>query len=190
MLVERQCFGPVAVLFVVGGEPVRKSFVDSSDGFALFAARQRRAALAGTVGNYERETRIGRSGPQRGFAAARMPDDADVAAVNVPIGSQIIERATGAPRPRRQRAPGIGRARFALFARRLEKRVDAVFKTIVFVVGIERARQKRRRAIARARSALRPAKTRFSRRASDRDWLRHDAKSTTSWAPVGAARWS
>ena len=62
----------LVVLFEIWAEPMRKGCVYSRDRFAEVATFQSSPAASRIVRNDDRESRVGRSGPQTCFSQSRM----------------------------------------------------------------------------------------------------------------------
>src|ERR1700733_3982504 len=80
-----------------------------SDRFAVVAAAQCGASLAGTGGDHSRESRIASAGPQDGLAQPRHPEYRDTPPVDFRVLLKILEGAAQPPTPRRDCSPFVRR---------------------------------------------------------------------------------
>src|SRR5580700_186005 len=80
-----------------------------SDRFAVVAAAQCGASLAGTGSDHGCESRIASVGPQHGLAQSRHSEYRDALTVDFRVRLKIIEGAAQPPTPRRDRSPFVRR---------------------------------------------------------------------------------
>ena len=134
VLVDRQLVDAVVERLVVAAEPVREGGVDAPDGLAEPPPRQRRAALAGVVGDDEGEPLVLRPRPERRLAQPRVTHDCHVFRTDVDVALEVIKGATQAPGPGGNRTPLIGR--WLCPRETAEQEMDAVLKSVV-EIGID-----------------------------------------------------